>query len=254
VTPGVIQTPTSPCFPNAALGFKVRDDGKILKTQNGGRTWKEQNPSVRTPLPTVFFVDSNTGWVAGDKGQIAMTTDGGEHWNLQSSNTEGELTSIYFVDKKSGWVVDSGKKIIATRDGGNTWTPLELNPNPGSDLIGIHFLDETTGFGFQREADLLSLRSGTPWSASTTPLPQDVVAAASPLAGFFWDAQTGRLAGTRGAIWANSDKNNNWIRIQTPCTADPHSFGWMVASITATIFVGVSLNLIVSSLFVRRAL
>jgi photosystem II stability/assembly factor-like uncharacterized protein len=50
----------------------------ILRTTDGGATWKPQLTGSSRALIGVFFTDANTGWAVGEAGTILHTTTGGE--------------------------------------------------------------------------------------------------------------------------------------------------------------------------------
>jgi photosystem II stability/assembly factor-like uncharacterized protein len=55
--------------------------GIILRTTDGGATWKQQSGGTSrttTPLYGVFFTDANAGTAVGYNGTILRTTTGGE--------------------------------------------------------------------------------------------------------------------------------------------------------------------------------
>ncbi len=72
-------------FLNEEIGFVTlenRQQGAILKTRNGGKTWKRnpiKNSKVNKDLQGVGFVDENHGWVSGWNSS-SKTNDGGENW------------------------------------------------------------------------------------------------------------------------------------------------------------------------------
>src|SRR5947207_1642864 len=64
-------------FTDANTGTVVGDSGTILRTTDGGATWKSQSSGTTNYLTGVSFTDANTGTVVGGNGTILRTTDGG---------------------------------------------------------------------------------------------------------------------------------------------------------------------------------
>jgi photosystem II stability/assembly factor-like uncharacterized protein len=56
----------------------VGDAGTILRTTDGGATWKQQSSGTTDGLFGVFFTDANTGTEVGYNGTKLRTTTGGE--------------------------------------------------------------------------------------------------------------------------------------------------------------------------------
>lgn len=72
-------------FPSRTTGFVVGYTGSLLKTIDGGFTWKELRRSRRVdtrhvPFRGVCFRDENVGAVMGDNGILWITKDGGDSW------------------------------------------------------------------------------------------------------------------------------------------------------------------------------
>lgn len=110
----------------------------ILKTTDGGTTWKKVYESTR-PFETtwkVSFPTSKIGYVtiqsynpdpSVKQQRVAKTTDGGETWfeiNLVEDAAAREF-GIGFIDENHGFVgtMNSG---FETKDGGKTWTKIDL--------------------------------------------------------------------------------------------------------------------------------
>jgi photosystem II stability/assembly factor-like uncharacterized protein len=63
---------------DANTGTAVGDFGTILRTTDGGATWRRQFGGTLNDFSGVSFVDANTGTVVGDFGTILRTNTGGE--------------------------------------------------------------------------------------------------------------------------------------------------------------------------------
>ena len=53
---------------DANNGTVVGDAGVILRTTDGGNTWRSQSGGAGTDLRAVFLTDPMSGWVAGNGG------------------------------------------------------------------------------------------------------------------------------------------------------------------------------------------
>lgn len=110
----------------------------ILKTKNGGKTWKKVYQSKRAFETTwkVSFPTENVGYVTIQsynpdpnvkQQHVAKTTDGGKTWteiNLVEDPNAREF-GVGFIDEQHGFVgtMNSG---FETKDGGQTWTKIDL--------------------------------------------------------------------------------------------------------------------------------
>ena len=94
-------------FLNEKIGFIALENftqGAILKTTDGGKTWKRlpiNDPQRNVNLEGVGFVDENLGWVGGwgynfrtdPTGFSSQTNDGGENW--EDANQIGRLINRF---------------------------------------------------------------------------------------------------------------------------------------------------------------
>lgn len=93
-----------------------------------------QNPyPTISPLMSVKFVDTQTGWAVGGYGTILKTTNGGLNWLPMYGDTLGWLKSINFIDSQTGWITGFSGAILKTTNGGVTYLKPEIqNETPAS--------------------------------------------------------------------------------------------------------------------------
>jgi photosystem II stability/assembly factor-like uncharacterized protein len=154
----------------------------ILRTSDGGQTWKEFSPVKSTgdqlDLPeqgaTAFFLNDNSAWVTLYNRQTATestpvivwrTNDGGKTWQsskpLNTANIPQSFfspTQIGFSDEKNGWLLAHlGREldhdyiaIFTTNDGGETWNrvvdPEQDNLDMSCVKNGVTFLNGTNAW------------------------------------------------------------------------------------------------------------
>lgn len=109
-------------------GWIVGAAGTILHTEDGGRSWQEQDSNTRAALFHVAFSDARHGWVVGQDGTILRTSDGGRNWQEVSPDDlpddlpkDATFMSVKFTDSQHGWVVGYKGLILYTSDGGARW-------------------------------------------------------------------------------------------------------------------------------------
>lgn len=111
----------SSSFVGAEMAWLVTRDGELIRTNDGGRTWRKVREPAVERFRHVSFVDANTGWVINERGQVWASKDGGSRWHLIASLEGGErCAGLEFVDEKQGWVVEPFS-LWSTEDGGVTW-------------------------------------------------------------------------------------------------------------------------------------
>jgi photosystem II stability/assembly factor-like uncharacterized protein len=151
---------------NQSSGWAVGIEGQIMKTEDGGKTWKmaaKRNECGEN----AFFVDNKTGWLHGYSSHyVCRTDDGGLIWEKRDAGFH--VSGIYFIDGSTGWAVGERKEdlnkescpncpgkawttIKYTTDGGKTWKTSyeELKSEDfgaGVGLQNVLFVDRNTGW------------------------------------------------------------------------------------------------------------
>ena len=124
-------------FPDAAHGWAVGPQGKILATSDGGITWTTQTAPTTMDFFGVSFFNASNGWVVGQGSNIFHTTNGGATWNVVTTNTRAPVNGVNFSDENNGWLRVPGG-VSFTTDGGATWSlPRDL---------GMDFVDMNHGW------------------------------------------------------------------------------------------------------------
>ena len=116
-------------FPTRDIGYLVRADGSVLRTDDGGSRFSS---GARLPAQSggppndVWFTDANNGFVVTGTdtlGRIYRTTDAGASWT--EAATSASVRSIHFVSQQIGYAVGQGV-VLKTTDGGASWTPSSI--------------------------------------------------------------------------------------------------------------------------------
>ncbi len=126
-----------------AVGGSLQGD--FMKTIDGGSTWHVIPSFTDAILHSVYFLDSDTGFVGGQFGQILKTTDGGFSWMFSQTETNQVITDIDFVDNRTGFACGTGGLFLKTIDGGTNWEKIEL-PNNAFSFSSVDFIDAKIGF------------------------------------------------------------------------------------------------------------
>jgi photosystem II stability/assembly factor-like uncharacterized protein len=188
---------------DAATGWAVAaggagdPDDHLLRTTDGGATWRDvtppENNDPAAPLgkgATTFFLDANTAWAAYYDRTAApvtappviwRTADAGETWT-PSRPLAAQDASFYspsdlvFVDSRNGWLlahVDAGMMHdyvygFATTDGGQAWEkivdPFMDNLPMSCGKTGMAFVDARTGWV---TGDCQGVQPGAPYLQKT---------------------------------------------------------------------------------------
>jgi photosystem II stability/assembly factor-like uncharacterized protein/tetratricopeptide (TPR) repeat protein len=108
-------------------GWLVGDGGLVLRSSDGGATWKE--PEGELPegareyfdFHAVATLDQHV-WIAGAPGSVVFhSPDQGRTWQRMLTDHPLPIHGLTFLDHRRGWAAGELGTILATRDGGQTW-------------------------------------------------------------------------------------------------------------------------------------
>ncbi|MFA5012328.1 MAG: YCF48-related protein [Ignavibacteria bacterium] len=97
----------------------------IVSSQPG---WYSQNSETNRNLKSLYFVNSNTGWVVGDS-IVLKTTNGGQNWISQTLPVQATINSVHFLNENTGFLAGDnnyysyviGTYVFKTTNGGSNW-------------------------------------------------------------------------------------------------------------------------------------
>ena len=208
----------------------------LLKTTDGGVTWITSKLNSKQIPTTVFFADSNKGWIggatpplgeeegAGGPSAILGTTDGGHTWQPQI-NLPLSIMEIYFRDGMNGWACGTKGAIYHTNDAGRTWNSQRSELEPGEGplnltneglkqfrMLGIQFTDDQNGFAAATSEEeslgylIATSNGGATWARKWK------VADAGVRDIYFLDANEGWALTDRGQfIYHTIDGSRSWL-------------------------------------------
>jgi photosystem II stability/assembly factor-like uncharacterized protein len=126
-------------FLDADVGYAVGDDGVILKTINGGKSWELLPTRTRASLQSLHMLSHLVGWVVGREelphgqgsvGVVLCTTDGGESWRRILADTVPGLNHVRFGDGDTAYLIGDGSDqyptgVFLTTDAGRNWKAIK---------------------------------------------------------------------------------------------------------------------------------
>lgn len=164
-------------------------DGQIMKTDDGGKTWKMISRSY--PSWKRHFINEKTGWRVHNisqvkngidirKGRIVRTDDGGDTWTVQNEfdTNINIFYRFFFLEPAKGWAVGTkigrgrggsttfiSNFILRTEDGGKKWItqyeePAEKNDDFSDGLWDIYFINSNEGWAVGSKGRILHTKDG----------------------------------------------------------------------------------------------
>jgi photosystem II stability/assembly factor-like uncharacterized protein len=177
----------------------TRPVGSILRTTDGGLTWRSITPPQKftgddlfnPPYPKAFFLDAFHAWVlfTGDNKTLWRTSDGGVTWEPSSKTFFSSPSLMFFLNPSTGWLLTFvgaitgggvATNLYRTLDGGATWDTLVhyYDSFLNCPISGMVFADASYGWIAASCLDISSQASilvtsdgGTTWQELKLPAP-----------------------------------------------------------------------------------
>ena len=187
-------------------GYLLLDDGSVLRTADGGRTWSRRTavPGTRAAGETfapsdIAFTSPTEGVAATTQNRLYRTTDGAMSWTLVREHA-ASIKDVHFVTPKVGFA--AGASLHRTDDGGATWQSAAIGT---FFLSGIRCADAFTCIlTTQAGTSLMRTTDGGMTLTSVTPSSKKLLAAAFG-AGLYAVA-----AGEDGTTVRSTDGGTTW--------------------------------------------
>ncbi len=120
--------PASFYFSDSLTGWicgKNHSDKYLMKTEDGGITWKPNEAPLSGELITGFhFISKDTGYAYGTSGLLMYTENKGEKWKRLNKGISGDINSLT-IFRGQGVITtkseDDTERVYYTTDGGDKW-------------------------------------------------------------------------------------------------------------------------------------
>lgn len=192
--------------------------GKIAFSDDGGRSWVEQDTPVADSLQSIAAWDHETLVAVGDGGVVLRTDDAGATWELVEvpvSEIADKLIRVRILADGSAWVVGEFGTVLVSHDRGRTWRDAVEKDEDVTwhDVAGDGERVLVVGeFGRM----MASGDGGQTWSTVDSPVESTINAVA------FRDATHGVAVGLQGRVLVTADGGETWETL--PPISDEHLF------------------------------
>ncbi len=210
-------------FLDSKRGWVAGDDGQVWRTEDGGRSWTQQQIGIKESISDLYFRDKENGYLLADN-QILSTADGGATWHqtrrflaTEFGGAQPELYSVRFASKKKGWIVGNLSRrdvlvdslVLFTADGGATWQRQTVPTH--DELIHLDFIGDKRGWITGDKGTILRTTDG---GASWTRLRVETSATLYHVD--FLDDERGWVVGARGTMLRTIDGGDTWLAAAVP--------------------------------------
>lgn len=209
---GTEATLTALDFADEKTGLAVGHDALILRTEDGGLSWKTvfSAPDQQRPLLDVAFVAPGKALAIGAYGAFLESLDGGLHWTeRQIIDGDRHFNSLARLSDGALLIGGEAGTLLRSIDGGARWEKLD-SPYAGS-YFGLQPLAQggVLAYGMRGKAWRSEDRGNT-WQEVNT------LASGSLFGGLRLDDQVLVLVGQNGAVSLSRDQGRSFSRLVAP--------------------------------------
>jgi photosystem II stability/assembly factor-like uncharacterized protein len=194
-------------FINNSTGLFIGYPGIIIKTTDGGESWRNINSYTNKYFKYLNFINQNTGFITGSYSIILKTTNTGDNWSIiYSSSNDYFLSNTYFINQNTGYVYRGADSVLLkTTNCGDNWMTLKTNiPNHNILSSKLYFINENTGFYSNMGFSINKTTNGGILWNSTLFFPDQFNCF------YFFDINTGFAFGNNGKIIKTTNTGENW--------------------------------------------
>ena len=211
---------------HTAIG--VGSDGMVIRTEDGGVSWRYLSVDTRFDLRSVDFTSPRQGLAVGDGGVLFRTEDGGETWLPDDTGAGVDLFALDMIDEQHGWAAGAQGRLLYTEDGGHTWRPVTSGVS--TDLHGLAFFDDLRGWVVGDDGVILHTEDGgRTWQRQIIQVHTDLRAVT------FETAYRGWAVGSDGVILGTVNSGGVWTAASD--TGFPTSFFQDVDCVSGVCYV-----------------
>ena len=199
--------------------ISVGDNGYIIKSTDGGKSWKNTPTFQPYFLRSVFAATDSVLYAVGSWKTILKSEDQGESWYPLIVKVTGFTSStvflndVFFLNKDKGFIVGDESRLITTNDGGRTWKDTTFSMTSSSRINAVTFVNDTLGFICGGSNAMFRTKNGgATWEAINL-----------GFLGFnrelkkvrFLDHLNGYVVGNNGIFIKTTDGGNTWTQTAT---------------------------------------
>ncbi|MGV8399293.1 YCF48-related protein [Pseudomonas aeruginosa] len=202
-------------FVDALNGWAVGHDGVVLRSEDGGQTWRKQldGRAINALMLAWATAEVDRLSAVGQDDESALESARFALDDISAGAEAGParpLLDVWFSDVREGWVVGAYGSVLHTTDGGNNWSIVGELDNPDrlhlNAILGLPNGDLLIA----GEGGRLYRRSAGQWQAAQT-LTQASLYKLARLR----DGQVLAM-GFGGALFSSQDLGQHWQAIKVP--------------------------------------
>lgn len=191
--------------------WAVGKDSKIIRSEDGGKTWVRQAAGLETNFQSIAAWDADRAVAVANEGKGVITSDGGKSWEPislpVSEMGSGKVLRVRIDPQGRAWAVSEINVIMRSADYGRTWTRLtQIDDDVAWNDIGFGGDGSACVVG---EFGKLACTGddGATWEARETGIEPSLMSV------MFRDPQHALAVGTSGVVLATEDGGASWRQV-----------------------------------------
>lgn len=197
--------------PAPGLLWIAGTNGKIVRSEDGGQTWKLQAIATKAHLQDIAAWDALNAVAVGNKGVVAVTSDGGANWTeveAPKSQIANKLTRVLTLPQGQAWAVGEMGALLQSADFGKTWQRKRDEEDVGWNDVA--FANANDGWVVGEFGRILrTVNGGAAWQAVQAPVQSSLMGVA------FRDARNGAAVGLEGVVLVTHDGGATWQQVKS---------------------------------------
>lgn len=219
-------------------GFTVLDkgvlwaagnDGKVIRSEDDGKTWAEQKTPVRLHLQDLGAWTPEKAVVVGNQGVVIVTQDGGKTWKeveAPKSSVANKLMRVRVFPDGVAWAVGEVGAILRSKDFGVTWERMAKEEDVAWN--DVYFFNSRSGLVVGEFGRIMATSdAGKTWRSIPSPVKSSLMGVR------FRDAEHGVAVGMQGVVLKSDNGGKSWSLVQK--VTEEHLFavdgdknGWVI--------------------------
>lgn len=189
-------------FTTSRDGWAVGHSGVLLRTSDGGQTWRKQLDGKAAAALVLAAVKAGRVAPGADAARLLADAE-----RLQAEGPSKPFLDINFFDQRHGLLVGAFGLLFATDDGGATWrAALDRLDNPqGKHLYALAIDGERCVIAGEQGAVFLSTDGGRTFATVTTPYAGTYFGALAPGPRTVLFGMRGNVYWSDGGAWQKSE-------------------------------------------------
>ncbi|MBI5923918.1 MAG: glycosyl hydrolase [Betaproteobacteria bacterium] len=197
--------------------WAVGTNGKIVRSDDTGKTWLAQRSQVAINLQSIAVWDDRRAVAVGNEGVTIITRDGGNSWSevkVPLSSVSNKLIRVRTAGDGIAWAVGEMGTVLHTSDFGATWTRASQEQDTAWNDIGM--IGRKGWIVGEFGKIMITDDAGKTWAAVNSPVKTSLMSVA------FNDESNGIAVGLEGAVLTTADGGKSWK--ESPRVTTEHLF------------------------------